>query len=175
VRRLTDAIRLRRFMQAVAAAAKVNVRIYFTGGATAVLHGWRASTVDVDLKLVPEADAIFRALPRIKEDLEVNVELVAPSDFIPVLPGWEARSPFIERIGLADFFHYDPYSQALAKIERGHAQDATDVAAMVRAGLVEREPLVRLFEAIEADLARYPAIDPVGFRRAVEAFARGER
>jgi hypothetical protein len=26
-------------------------RVYLTGGATALLEGWRASTVDVDLKL----------------------------------------------------------------------------------------------------------------------------
>ena len=44
------------------------------GGATAVLHGWRASTIDVDLKLVPDDDALLRALPRLKEELHVNLE-----------------------------------------------------------------------------------------------------
>jgi len=171
VRRLTDAARLRRFMQALAAAADAPVRVYFTGGVTAILHGWRPSTVDVDLKLVPESDAIFHALPAIKESCEINVEFAAPSDFIPELPGWEARSPFIEQIGRVAFHHYDLYSQALAKIERGHAQDAIDVEAMLRHGAIERARLLRLFEAIEADLRRYPAIDPGSFRRAVEAVA----
>jgi hypothetical protein len=36
------------------------------GGATAILFGWRASTVDVDLCVVPERDAVFRAIPDLK-------------------------------------------------------------------------------------------------------------
>ncbi|MDQ7828028.1 MAG: hypothetical protein QN122_05460 [Armatimonadota bacterium] len=28
-------------------------RVYFTGGATALLYGWRETTLDVDVKLVP--------------------------------------------------------------------------------------------------------------------------
>ena len=160
-------------MQAVAGAADDPLRVYFTGGATAVLHGWRQSTVDVDLKLAPEGNSILRALPRIKEDLHINVELAAPSDFIPELPGWETRCRFIEQVGAVSFYHYDLYSQALAKIERGHAQDVTDVASMIRDGLVDRRELLRLFEAIEVSLHRYPAIDPPSFRRAVEAVAHG--
>ena len=48
--------RLREFMRAIAAAAAEAGRIYLTGGATAVLRGWRDSTVDVDIKLVPDSD-----------------------------------------------------------------------------------------------------------------------
>ena len=33
-----------------------------------MLHGWRASTIDVDLKLVPDDDALLRAMPRLKEE-----------------------------------------------------------------------------------------------------------
>ena len=29
--------------------------IYLTGGATALLHGWRAMTIDVDLRADPES------------------------------------------------------------------------------------------------------------------------
>jgi hypothetical protein len=46
VRALADAARIRAFMRALAQAARTPARLYFTGGATAVLHGWRASTVD---------------------------------------------------------------------------------------------------------------------------------
>ena len=35
------------------------------------------------------------------------------------------------------FHHFDLYAQALAKIERGHAQDVDDVREMLRRGLVE--------------------------------------
>ncbi len=173
MRELTDIARLAQFMRAVARAANGPLRVYFTGGATAVLFGWRHSTIDVDLLLSPDSDSVLRALPRLKEELHINVELAAPSNFIPELPGWEIRSRFVEQIGTVGFFHYDLYSQALAKIERGHAQDLLDVASMIREGLVERGELLRLFEAIENNFHRYPAIDPPSFRRAVEAIARG--
>jgi hypothetical protein len=62
MRRLVDAACIRRFMQALGDEAEIDVRLYFTGGATAVLMGWRASTVDVDVKIDPEADRLFRAL-----------------------------------------------------------------------------------------------------------------
>jgi hypothetical protein len=32
----------------------------------------------VDLKIVPESDAMLRAIPPLKESLELNVELAAP-------------------------------------------------------------------------------------------------
>lgn len=99
------------------------VRVYFTGGTTAVLTGWRDSTIDVDLKFEPETDELFRALPEIKEQLQINIELASPPDFIPLLPGWEDRCQYIGREGKITFFNYDPYSQALSKIERGHDQD----------------------------------------------------
>ena len=45
-------------------------------------------------------------------------------------------------------------------------------------GLIEPDRLMRLFEAIESDLVRYPAIDPARFRhrveRAVDAIGAGE-
>ena len=94
----------------------------------------------------------------------MNVELASPDDFIPPLPGWRERSSHIARHGLVDFFHYDFYGQALAKIERGHEQDLRDVEAMRRLGLVDAQRLAELFEAIEPDLLRYPAIDAAYFR-----------
>ena len=98
----------------------------------------------------------------------MNLELASPDDFIPALPDWRARSVFVARHGLVNFRHYDFYSQALAKIERGHAQDLSDVEAMSRLKLIEPDRLMRLFAAIESDLVRYPAIDPPQFRHRVE-------
>ena len=102
----------------------------------------------------------------------LNIELACPSDFIPELPGWRERSKFIARHGALDFYHYDPYSQALAKIERGHARDLADVDAMLRAGMVDKELLLALFRDIEPLLIRYPALDPAGFRTSVTEFLR---
>jgi hypothetical protein len=167
MRALADAARVERLMRALGAEADGETRVYFTGGATAVLLGWRASTIDVDLKIVPDRDRLYRALPVLKEQLEINLELAAPDDFIPVRDGWEDRSPFIRREGRISFHHFDLYAQALAKVERGHSQDLADVSEMLRRTLIDRENAVAYFDAIEPKLYRYPAIDAPSFRRAV--------
>ena len=144
--------------------------VYLTGGSTAVLKGWRANTVDVDMKMVPDRDEVYRALPALKESLELNIELASPGDFVPELPGWQERSALITREGRISFYHYDFYAQALSKLERGHAQDLADVQSMVDDRLVELKRLLDLFNQIEPDLYRYPAIDAASFRQAVESY-----
>jgi hypothetical protein len=163
-----DERRIRELAHRLGRAARGRTRIYLTGGATAVLEGWRLSTIDVDLRFEPEADELLRELPRLKEQLDVNIELASPSDFIPELPGWRERSPLLFRDGNVDVHHYDPYSQALSKIERGFEQDLEDVRELIARGLVEPASVPELFEAIEPELFRYPAIDPAAFRRKVE-------
>ena len=130
------------------------------------------STIDVDIKMEPETDRLFRALPRIKDELQINVELAAPDQFIPEIPGWQERSTFISREGRLSFYHYDFYAQALSKIQRGHAQDLSDVREMMDRGLIDRGELRRRFEQIEPQLYRYPAIDPKTFRKALEESLR---
>jgi hypothetical protein len=173
MRALTDRSRIQTFMEALGREARAEARVYFTGGVCAVLLGWRSATIDADIRIVPDRDELFRALPVLKERLRMNVELASPPDFIPELPGWEERSPFISREGLVSFHHYDFYSQALAKIERGHAQDGGDVRSMLDGGLVEATRLRHLHSQIEPRLERYPAIDPAAFRRALDEALAG--
>jgi hypothetical protein len=168
MRGLADAERLRRFLRALSHEADADAAVYLTGGATAVLMGWRESTIDADVLIVPEQDALYRSLPRLKEELQLNVEIVSPAHFIPELPGWRERSILVERMGRVSFYHYDPYSQVLAKIERGHAKDLADVAQFLGRGLVEPLRLRELFEAIEPRLHRYPAVDPQSFRKRLD-------
>jgi hypothetical protein len=168
MRRVAQREDIEHFMTALGREATNPTRLYFTGGATAVLLGWRASTIDVDIHILPEDDRLLRALPELKESLELNVELACPAHFIPELPQWQERSVFITQEGKLGLFHYDLYAQALAKIERGHALDVTDVEQMFRRALIDPVELNKLFEAIVPHLYRYPAIDPLAFRRAVE-------
>ena len=83
------------------------------------------------------------------------------------MPGWQDRSRFIGREGSVDFFPYDFYAQALSKLEQGHAQDLSDVQAMLNRDLIEADTALALFERIAPDLFRYPAITPATFRRKV--------
>lgn len=159
------------FIGRLAGVARSPIRVYLTGGSTAVLLGWRESTVDVDVRFEPETDEIFRAIPRLKEELQINVELASPPDFIPELPGWRDRSIYIDTVGSVSFYHFDLYSQALSKIERGHEQDHADIESMLSHGLVDRRRLVELFEQIKPNLYKYPAINESNFASAVYTFA----
>jgi hypothetical protein len=171
MRELTDRDRVLAFLRETGKIATTPTRIYLTGGSSAVLLDWRASTVDIDIKIVPENDTILRGLPMLKERLHVNVELASPDDFLPALPGWEERSKHIGREGKIDFFHYDFYSQCLAKIERDHTQDRGDVRKMIDTGLVDRTRLLDLFHRIEEMLFRFPSVDVRKLRERVEGIA----
>jgi hypothetical protein len=43
------------------------------------------------------------------------------------------RHAYIDRFGWLDVFHFDLYSMALSKIERGRVQDVEDVLALLQA------------------------------------------
>ena len=169
MREKVTAARLEEFMRALGSGVTDAARVYLVGGASSVLLGWRDSTIDVDLKLVPENDEILRKLPALKERLQLNIELASPDDFIPQLPGWQERSRFIRQEGKLTFLHYDFYAQALAKIERGHEIDRQDVHDLINSNLIESKQLLDLFSQIEDLLYRYPALDAASFRRAVES------
>ncbi len=169
MRDIVDSERVQGFVRELGKRLRSPATVYLTGGASAVLEGWRASTMDIDLKIVPDTE-VFELLPRLKEELRINVELASPDDFLPPLPGWESRSPLITRIGTVEFRHFDFCSQALAKIERGFSRDLDDVREMVRRDLVEPDQLKRLADEIVPGLIRYPAVDPDSFLRAVGDF-----
>jgi hypothetical protein len=169
MRRRADRQRIDRFTTELGRLAKEPTTVYLSGGATAVVYGWRLSTIDIDLRLEPERDELLRAIVELKERLSVNVELASPLDFIPEPPGWRDRSPFVAQEGALTVRHMDPYAQVLAKIERGHALDQADVQAMLEQGLIEPAEVRRHFAAIEPGLYRFPAINVPAFRSQVEA------
>ena len=168
MRELASKETILKFMRRFGRMTRVEVNVYFTGGSTAVLHDWRDNTVDIGLRFEPEPNELYQSIPKIKEDLKVNIELAAPSDFIPELPGWKDRCEYIGREGSVSFFNYDPYSQALSKIERGHEQDLRDVASMLRDGMIDKKNLLSFYKEIEPYLYKYPAIDPASFTEAVQ-------
>lgn len=170
IRLKVDKERLHQFVEALAEAATERTQLFLTGGATAVFYGWRESTIDIDIRLVPESDDILRAIPAIKERLHVNVELAAPDDFIPVKEGWEDRSPFAMQAGSVTVRHFDLYAQALSKIERGTPQDIQDVGAMMARKLIDATGLRDYFQTVLPLIYRYPALDEQKFRSDFEEF-----
>jgi hypothetical protein len=69
-----DGRRIRALVRELGRVAGEPVRIYLTGGSTAVLEGWRESTIDVDLRFEPDSDELLRALPALKDRLGINIE-----------------------------------------------------------------------------------------------------
>jgi hypothetical protein len=165
-----DAEKIRRLLEELGRRARGPGRVYLAGGATALLIGWRANTVDVDLKLDPEPEGIFEAIAALKDDLDVNIELASPDQFLPALPDWRRRSVFIGRHGDVEFFHYDLRGQALAKLARGHDRDLLDVEAMLEHDLVSIAELRSALETVRPGLLRYPALDAAAFERRVRRF-----
>ncbi len=156
-------------MERLARSVKGPAKIYFTGGATALLLGFREQTIDVDVKLDPEPAGAFEAIAALKNDLEINVDATT-SDFIPASEDWRQRSRLIKSIGAVDFYHFDFALQALSKLERGYEQDIIDVRDFVHRSYLDAVTLRRTFAEIEPNLVRYPAIDPISFKRKVEHF-----
>ncbi len=164
-----DRERILEFMRAVGDRFKgEQARVYLVGGSSLVYEGVKSATVeiDVDVRETPDSSQgellrIFRAL---KEALDLNIEEASPADFIPLPKGARDRARFLGRFGHVDFFHYDHYSVALSKINRGQERDFEDVLDMLEGGLIEWSPLARFrseilpeFEtrSLEADPARF--------------------
>ena len=161
---------LHEFMRELARAARSPGKVYFTGGATALLLGFREQTIDIDIKLDPEPEGAFEAIANLKNRLNLNVELASPDDFIPRAGDWRECSRHVASIGPVEFFHYDFSLQALSKVERGYPQDLADVVDFVRGGYVSAEELRRRFAEIEPKLLRYPAVDAQQFKTKLEDF-----
>jgi hypothetical protein len=165
-----DPQKIEQLMKALGKEARGSGCIYFTGGASALLIGWRSSTVDIDIRLDPEPLGIFEAIAKLKQELDINIELASPQDFLPQLPKWRDRSIFIGKQGKVSFYHYDFTAQALAKLSRGYNRDIDDVQAMYERKLFSLEELSFCFAAIASELIRFPALDPDLLRNKIKKF-----
>ena len=163
--------RLQDLMEALAHAASPGepFRVYIVGGGTAVLAGWRSSTIDADL--YADEPGVFRDVQEIKERLEINVEFARPEQFVPPLSGTSERHIFVTRIRSTEFFHYDPYAQLLSKIVRGFRKDLLDAQSFLASGMVDAGRFLELVRAIpESAYARYPNLSRDSVLSAVEDF-----
>ena len=161
-------------MRELARSARPNrsYRIYLVGGGTAVLEGWRESSIDADL--YAKQDDIFRDVQGIKERLHLNIEFARPEDFVPPLEGTESRHVFIETVGRVSFYHYDPYAQLLSKVVRGFARDLADARAFIASGMVDPEQFRQLVAAVpESIYSKYPRLSSAAVRAAVDDFLSG--
>ncbi|MFQ5616865.1 MAG: DUF6036 family nucleotidyltransferase [Anaerolineales bacterium] len=163
-----DRQRIIKFLQALGRRFRKPGRVYLVGGTTMVYEGFRAQTLDIDLAFSIEdrdhADSV-RTIQRLKTELAINVEEASPGDFIPLPPGYQTRAHFIGRFGQLDVFHFDLYSVALSKIERGRDADFADVLALLEAERIDIETLRSHFKYILPRLSGFSLkADPQEFQ-----------
>lgn len=143
-------------------------RLYLVGGTSIVYEGLRRQTIDIDLSIQVAAgdhSDLLAALREARNALDVNVEEVAPSDFIPLPAGYADRHQFIGRYGELDVFHFDLYSMALSKIERGRRQDQLDVIALLESKRLNWDRLQAMYAEI------LPLIGQKSLKQDPEVFA----
>jgi hypothetical protein len=146
-----DRQRIEDFLEALGREVEVPRQVFLVGGTTLVYAGLRAQTIDIDLTfdVAPAHTSEFvRAVRRLKDQLQVNVGEVSPADFIPLPSGSRDRARYVGRYGRLDVYHFDPYSTALSKIERGREEDLHDVAALLDAGWLSWDRLNELLEDV---------------------------
>ena len=168
-----DRARIELFLQRLGEQFRRPARIYLVGGTTVVFEAIRQQTVDIDLVLeVSSADhgELIQAIRELKNSLSINVEEASPGDFIPLPAGYENRHEFVGRFGSLDVLHFDLYSTALSKIERGRVQDIEDVLALLRAGRIKWDKLKEFFDEILPRMGKESLRqDPVEFGQNFEA------
>jgi hypothetical protein len=146
-----DQAAIREFLRQLGERYRRPGRLYLVGGTSLVYEGYRSMTLDIDvaIEVQPEDHGQFvGALRELKDRLSINVEEASPGDFIPLPPGYEDRHEYIGRFGQLDIFHFDFYSMALSKIERGQRQDMADVLALLNHGRIAWPALKASFDAI---------------------------
>ena len=173
LRQSVDSRRIQLFLTELGKRFREHARIYLVGGTTVVYEGLRQQTLDIDLviEVAGESHAeLVEAIRQLKDSLSINVEEASPGDFVPLPEGYASRHLFVERFGKIDVFHFDLYSTALSKIERGRTQDNEDVLALLSRGKIEWERLAGFFQEILPRFGRESLRqDPVEFRRNFEA------
>ena len=171
----TDAAKLMAFMAELGNRVRGPGRIYFADGATALLHGWRSTTIDVDLKPDPEPPGLFEALAVLKDEIDINKNWPARiNSYRLCLVG--ASAVCLSRVtGNSSFFITILYGQTLSKLQRRHDRDIQDARSFLRDGLIDVARLLEMFEQIEPELIRYPAVDAASFRSAVLEFCDENR
>lgn len=164
-----DRQRILHFLQHLGQRFRKPGRVFLVGGTTLVFEGFRTQTLDVDLTFdVAEADhgEFIRAVRALKDELAINVEEASPGDFIPLPEGYWSRAHFVGRFGNLDVYHFDVYSVALSKIERGRDADFADVLALLEAGWLDFQALKRYFVEILPQVGeRSLKEDPLEFQR----------
>ena len=171
-----DRLRVHYFLVKLGMEFRHPARLYLVGGTTLVYEGLREQSLDIDIsyEVADEHEAEFASvIRRLKDELQINVEQASPGDYIPLPSGWKERAKHVGHFGSVDVFHFDLYSSALSKIERGREGDFQDVLSLLHANHIQMTELREAFENILPRLERESLKrNPERFRRNFAALER---
>ncbi|HEV8636294.1 MAG TPA: DUF6036 family nucleotidyltransferase [Chloroflexota bacterium] len=150
MRRPAERSRIERFLTELGRRMRRPLRFYLVGGAAVVDMGLRQATIGtafvVDADDPAALDEFEELVPRLKNELDVNLEPASPADFLPVPPGALDRSPYVRTYGKVAIHYYDLAATAIAKLARGAERDLADVEVLLRRGLVSWDDIDALWE-----------------------------
>ena len=164
-----DRLRVHYFLVKLGIEFRHPARLYLVGGTTLVYEGLREQSLDIDIHYEVEDrhEAEFAStIRRLKDELQINVEMASPGDFIPLPAGWKERAKHVGRFGLVDVFHFDLYSTSLSKIERGREGDYQDVITLLRSGQIGFDELQQALDNI------MPRVEKESLKRNPDRFRR---
>lgn len=150
-------------------------RLFLFGG-TALIHmGLRAGvTKDLDLWCSDNQSEVGAAVQQLRRQ-QISVDFVDFELFLPLAPGWDARSIFVGAYGMIQVYYLDPYTIALTKINRSSARDIADLRLLAQDGRIHQADLMAYYAAIAPALGKgpyalvAPAVYDAKFRAVVSA------
>lgn len=155
------------FLNALGRVFRKPGRLYLAGGAALVHRGVSAgSTQDIHIEISGNNEGeMMDAIRQLIQQLNINIELASPRDFIPLPKHWMAQSQYVGRYGAVDVFYFDFNSIALSKMQRGSTLDINDVKLLLQQGVITLEGLDTAYKEVLAQLGQgsYWRFDPRQF------------
>lgn len=145
------------------------VRLYLVGGSAVVDLGLRDSTLDVDYVVQSDdprgREEFERLVPRMKNELQINLEPVSPSDFLPLPADIVGRSPYVRSYGNLHVYYFDLASSIISKAARGAERDLTDIETLVRSGAVQWDDVEARWREIKGSQVSWLRHDPISIAK----------
>jgi Nucleotidyltransferase of unknown function (DUF6036) len=145
------------FLEELGKQVTSGTSLMLLSGSALSLLGNPRPALDIDYLADDQNKADFQlSIDRLASQLHIKVEGVPFDRYIPFPEGTSQRHIFYRQFGLLEVTILDPYTIALAKIDRGLDKDLGDVIFLIQNGLVE---LDRLQSVVENALERAAEFD----------------
>jgi hypothetical protein len=173
LRQPAERSRIDRFLTELGRRMRHRLRFYLVGGAAVVDMGLREATIDIDFVVDADdpaaLDEFEELVPRLKNELDVNLEPASPADFLPVPAGALDRSPYVRTYGRVAVHYYDLAATAIAKLARGAERDLADVEMLLQRELVSWDEIDALWQRMRPSRRGWLRHDPAEVERRIAA------